>query len=815
MPKLKEFYLKQGQYLADSDVFVQKNALTMLQAGTGVGKTTVVTDKFSKDFDCVVVVVPSVLKVTELEEAYKKQLNGTRYHFFYDKHVPSETTFTKDRKHMVICTYEKLEKVKEFLPKGYQDKTLLVVDECHKLYSAGSYRYEALNDLLYSILKKKFPTIVFLTATFTEHCWKTLDIPLDHTYTVYSENSLSRNVEVVLLKKGDQYSFVHLVMDRINAMKKESKLGKTLIRLNNRKKCEMIAKLLESMFKLKVLVVHSKNKHEDDVKGMFQRQEIPEDIDVVLTTSIMDEAINLNNLQEEIDSVFILGKDAHPEELVQFLGRLRNATVPCFVVLHTNMAVDTTVAPEKLHDINLKKNMRFLEKINTVSDLLISVYDDYQLVGDDDEECEKHSYASLYRKVNTLNETFEYFSGSKIFAVINGAVKKNIASISSAYYRMDKACSYQNFSYFKFRIQELLPTCNVTLREDHSLKTDKSILSFLGAAKKTNEQQKQDSIDTAMEIFLSVEPEIEDCKTEQEVKESRNIRMSNRIDEDTIYEDDEYAIYEDDEGPEEPFAESHTSQDLPDRETESKILLKNYGVFILREQEEDDFYVQRLVAKYVVPYPEVTAELVSTIAILSTYISNLEDIYQILKRNESEKVIMLAKAYADNIVVQYFVNRFYRYSSDRYFGAHRLRPDEAVTWITDAFTAVQKKTHIPMKTFLDQKLVSGVKLDPKTKKMVIDPSKAANFFVRFFAVKDRNAKKPDLRYLEFHGIVFGNYQYLITAKKQAKYKIVSPQFQIGQRVFDSMTGECVSDTPCPLVRSRLIIEEEEFFDDVA
>lgn len=814
MPKLKEFYLKQGQYLADSDVFVQKNALTMLQAGTGVGKTTVVTDKFSKDFDCVVMVVPSVLKVTELEEAYKKQLNGTRYHFFYDKHVPSETTFTKDRKHMVICTYEKLEKVKEFLPNGYQDKTLLVVDECHKLYSAG-YRYVALNSLLYSILKKKFPTIVFLTATFTEHCWKTLDIPLDHTYTVYSENSLSRNVEVVLLKKGDQYSFVHLVMDRINAMKKESKLGKTLIRLNNRKKCEMIAKLLESMFKLKVLVVHSKNKHEDDVKGMFQRQEIPEDIDVVLTTSIMDEAINLNNLQEEIDSVFILGKDAHPEELVQFLGRLRNATVPCFVVLHTNMAVDTTVAPEKLHDINLKKNMRFLEKINTVSDLLISVYDDYQLVGDDDEECEKHSYVSLYRKVNTLNETFEYFSGSKIFAVINGAVKKNIASISSAYYRMDKACSYQNFSYFKFRIQELLPTCNVTLREDHSLKTDKSILSFLGAAKKTNEQQKQDSIDTAMEIFLSVEPEIEDCKTEQEVKESRNIRMSNRIDEDTIYEDDEYAIYEDDEGPEEPFAESHTSQDLPDRETESKILLKNYGVFILREQEEDDFYVQRLVAKYVVPYPEVTAELVSTIAILSTYISNLEDIYQILKRNESEKVIMLAKAYADNIVVQYFVNRFYRYSSDRYFGAHRLRPDEAVTWITDAFTAVQKKTNIPMKTFLDQKLVSGMKLDMRTKQMVIDPSKAANFFVRFFAVKDRNAKKPDLRYLEFHGIVFGNYQYLITAKKQAKYKIVSPQFQIGQRVFDSMTGECVSDTPCPLVRSRLIIEEEEFFDDVA
>lgn len=806
MSEFQEFHLKQGQYLTDSDVFVQKNALTMLQAGTGVGKTTVVTEKFSKDYDYVLVVIPSVLKVTELKEAYKKQFSGTEYHFFYDKHVPSETTFRKGRKYVVICTYEKLEKVRECLPKGYQDKTLLVVDECHKLYSAG-YRHVALNSLLYSILKKKFPTIVFLTATFTEHCWKTLEIPLDHTYTVYSENSLSRNVEVVLLKKGDQYSFVHLVMDRINAMKKEGKRGKILIRLNNRKKCEMIAKLFESMFKLKVLVVHSKNKHEDAVKEMFHRQEIPKDIDVVLSTSIMDEAINLNNLQEEIDSVFVLGKDAHPEELVQFLGRLRNATVPCFIVLHTNMAVDTTVAPEKLHDIYLKKNMRFLEKINTVSDLLISVYDDYQLIKDDDDEEKERSYASIYQKVNTLNETFEYFSGAKLFAVINGAVKKNIASVSSGYYRMDKACSYQNFLYFKFRIQELLPTCNVTLREDHSLKTDKSILSFLGATKKTNEQMYQDSIDIAMEVFLSVEPSSDDRKTEQEDWESRDVKVSNRIDEDTIYEDDEE--------PEEPFAESHTSQDLPDRETEDKVVLKNYGVLILREQQDDEFYVQRLVAKYVVPYPEVTAELVCTIAILSTYISNLEDIYQILKRKESEKVIMIAKAYADNIVVRYFVNRFYRYGAERYFGSYKLYLDEAATLMTEAFTAVQQKTHIPMKTFIDQKLVSGIKLDMRTKKMVIDPSKAANFFVRFFAVKDRNAKKPDLRYLEFHGISFGNYQYLTTAKEQAKYKNVSPQFQIGQRVFDSMTGECLSDTPCPLVRSRLIIVEEEYFDDVA
>ena len=806
MPEIQEIHLEQGQYLADSTVSVAKNKMTLIQAGTGVGKTTVVTEKFLAEFDAVVMLVPSVLKVTELEEAYKKQLSGTRYHFFYDKHVPSETTFTQGRKHMVVCTYEKLDKVKECLPKEFDGKILLVVDECHKLYSAGSYRDEALNSLLYAIQNKKFPTVVFLTATFTEHCWNTLGIPLDYIYKVYSQNSLVRNIEVKVIEKGDQYSFIHLVMDRINAMKKESKHGKVLIRLNNRKKCEMIAALFEKMFQLKVLVVHSKNKHDEAVRAMFHQQEIPKDIDVVLSTSIMDEAINLNNIQDEIDSVFVLGKDAHPEELVQFLGRLRHATVPCFLVLHTKMSMDSSTIMSKLHAIYLKKNGEFLERINKASELLIGVYDDYQLLTGDEEEAKERSYVSLYQKVNTLNETFSYFCGAKLFAVIRGAVRKNIASVSSGYYRMDKACSYQNFMYFEYRLQQLLPTCKVKLRIDPSLKTDKSILTFLGAAKKTNEQMYQDSIDTALEIFLSVEPSIDDCKTQQETLEGLNITEIGPDEEDTDYEDGD--------DPEESTSGNAIPKDVSDSEKPS-IVLKNYGVAILREQTEDEFYVQRLVAKYVVPYPEVTAELVCIIAILSTYIGNLADIYQILKRKESEKVITIAKAYANNIVVQYFTKRFYRYGAERYFNSYKLTPVEAATLMTEAFTAVQQKTHIPMKTFIDQKLVSGIRLDMKTKQMVIDPSKAANFFVRFFAVKDRNAKKPDLRYLEFHGVSFGNYQYLSIAKEQAKFKTVPPQFQIEDRLFDSLTGALLSDTPCPLIRSRLIVDEDEFFDDAA
>jgi alanine racemase len=67
----------------------------------------------------------------------------------------------------------------------------------------------------------------------------------------------------------------------------------------------------------------------------------------------MDEAVNLNNPEIEIDSVYILGKQAHVEELVQFIGRLRLANVPCHILLHTGMS-RSNVKPEQTHQKHLK-----------------------------------------------------------------------------------------------------------------------------------------------------------------------------------------------------------------------------------------------------------------------------------------------------------------------------------------------------------------------------------------------------------------------------------------------------------------------------
>ena len=69
MTELHSIMLKDGQYLSDVSLLIEKNKSVLIKAGTGIGKTSMVMEKLPKDFDIIVMIVPSVLKVTELEHS--------------------------------------------------------------------------------------------------------------------------------------------------------------------------------------------------------------------------------------------------------------------------------------------------------------------------------------------------------------------------------------------------------------------------------------------------------------------------------------------------------------------------------------------------------------------------------------------------------------------------------------------------------------------------------------------------------------------------------------------------------------------------
>lgn len=750
-----------GEFISRDHLPEIQGKRILLQAGTGVGKTTLIMEGGLKEHPFIIQVIPSVLKVRELEEQYSNRHNEIGYLFYYDKKAPNEADILNKDRHIIVCTFDKLEAVIVILSKKQLASTLLVIDECHKLYSAGSYRDEAINSIVMNIKHGTFKSVLALTATFTPSCWDTLELPLDTIFQVKKDRTKTkRSVEVILLKKGDQYSFISLVAKRIKLLQQQGLRKKIIIRLNHREKCELLTAALEKYHGVKTLVVHSKNKNNLEVKSLFSQQSIPTDVDVVFCTSIMDEAVNINNLEDEIDSVFVIGKDAHPEELVQFLGRLRKTSVPCFVVLHTEISENHLIDIETLKKSYEEKNLNFIQKLNQLSELLSTIFEDFSL----DMYNEGQPITSLYKRMALLNETFNELAGAKLFALFKGEVCRNSASIAANYYRKDKANCYENFYYLKDRIRTLLPDCTVKYSVDTETITPSYLKEFMDEEKEANDQAYDASIETAFEIVLANSP----------------MRQLSSVDEYPDTASDQLEDKDDHLGP---------------------VRLRDFGLDILQQQEQDELFIDRLVSKYEVKHHQITAEIVYQIAVLTTLIGNLPDIYQIIKQKQFTYVITVAKGYSSNIVVQYLVKRFYRYHPDKYFNdQYKLTPKAAAALIHDAYESINKDSSIPMRTIVKQKLISGLKVDYKTKNVEIDPSKAANFIAKFFAVKDRNAKKADKRYLEFSGIVYGDYQYISIASIQKQFRDISDVLVLGERTFDATTGEFVSGPASPLIK---------------
>ena len=424
-----------GQYLASIGIKVEPNQSTFLVAPTGAGKTNLTMEKLTVQFKLVLILVPTQAKVMELQHEYSGKTNVvSEYLFFYANENPDGTI--RKFKGVIVATYDKFDKIIKLMSDSQKKEALLVIDEAHKLYSAGSFRDDALTPIIWHLQKRSIPTSLFLTATKTTELFDQLKIEIDQEIFVKHKNPPVRDIRVTSLPNGDQYTAIAIIEQKVRELIKSSdsskgKCGKTIIVcVNSRDKCESFMQYFEQRYKLKCIVVHSKTKGLADVKEIFNEQKIPTGVDIVFTTSIMDEAVNLNNLEIEVDSVFVLGKQAHVEELVQFIGRLRIANVPCHILLHTGLT-RSNQDPEKLHRKHQKRLDDFITRVNDIAHALASLAEDYKFDFRDNEK------PSIYDKVNRMNESFKDWFDCKLFAVYQGKSIQNTASLVSALYLID------------------------------------------------------------------------------------------------------------------------------------------------------------------------------------------------------------------------------------------------------------------------------------------------------------------------------------------------------------------------------------------
>jgi len=722
--------LSVNQYLTSIGIKVEPNQSTFLVAPTGAGKTTFTMEELKAQFTFVLILVPTQAKVMELQNEYSgKVALKSEYLFFCANENPDESL--RKFKGVIVATYDKFEKIIQLMSNSQKKEALLVIDEAHKLYSAGSFRDDALTPVIWHLQKRSIPTSLFLTATKTTELFDQLKIDIDQEIFVKHQNPPVRDIRVTSLPNGDQYTAIAIIEQKVRELVQSSdsskgKCGKTIIvRVNARDKCESFKQYFEQRYKLNCIVVHSKTKNQSEVKAVFETQKIPTGVDIVFTTSIMDEAVNLNNPEIEIDSVFILGKQAHVEEMVQFIGRLRIANVPCHILLHTGLT-RSDQDPEKLHHKHLKRLNDFITRVNGIAHALASLAEDYKF------DLQDNDKPNIYDKVNRMNESFKDWFDCKLFAVYQGKSIQNTASLVSALYLIDASYFYSSFDYMAWRIRQFLPNCKIQFRED-TISTPRYITDFFDEQKVNADKAYAESINPALKIFL------------------------------------------------ENFQKNHQKPES----------LKQLSTQFIEHKQQDEDYIDHLAYCHddQSDYPDVVAQILNEIVYLAQHIGNIHDIYQILTQKKFSAIAKVADGYAKNVFVQHIAKQFYLRSPERYLdNKHILKGPQASKLLCSTFKAVQKQTNLPMKSIIKANLIKGMSYDSDSDVFKIDESKALNFIASYFDVIDRNKNKPERRYLEFQGIALGGFEYLHLKDWQNKHLVPKEPFIMDGKTYDAYTG---------------------------
>ena len=720
--------LSVNQYLTSFGIKIEPNKSTFLVAPTGAGKTTFTMEELKAQFKFVLILVPTQAKVMELQHEYSGKTKViSEYLFFCANENPDDSL--RKFKGVIVATYDKFDKIIQLMSNSQKKAALLVIDEAHKLYSAGSFRDDALTPVIWHLQKRSIPTSLFLTATKTTELFDQLKIEVDQEIFVKHQNPPVRDIRVTSLTDGDQYTAIAIMEQKVKGLLKTSdsskgKCSKTIIvRINSRDKCENMKRYFEQRHKLKCIVVHSKTKNQSEVKAVFETQKIPTGVDIVFTTSIMDEAVNLNNPEIEIDSVFILGKQAHVEELVQFIGRFAN--VPCHILLHTGLS-KTNQDPKKLHCKHQNRLNDFITRVNGIAQALASLAADYKFDFQDNDK------PNIYDKVNRMNESLKDWVGCKLFAVYQGKPIQNTASLVSALYLIDASYFYSSFEYMVWRIKQFLPNCKIQFSEDTTA-TPSHITHFFDEQKINATKAYAESINPALKIFL------------------------------------------------EHFQKNHQKPES----------LKQLSTQFIEHKQQDEDYIDHLAycRDDQSDYPDVVAQILNEIVYLAQHIGNIHDIHQILTQRKFSTIAKVTDGYAKNVFVQHIARQLYTRGPEKYLESkHVLKGSQASKLLCSTFKTVQKQTNLPMKSIIKANLIKGMRYDHALDVFEIDESKALNFLASYFDVIDRNKNKPERRYLEFQGIAIGGFEYLHLKEWQSKHLVPKEPLIIDGKTYDAYTG---------------------------
>ncbi|MBM1106041.1 DEAD/DEAH box helicase family protein [Aurantibacter crassamenti] len=282
-----------------------KKKKVILRAETGTGKTTSFLLDFKKhrpNARCLIL-APLTVIVEQSAYDYKNIVALT------GKSEPLEHTKAKTEQ-LVFATYEQGTK---HLVNGNKFD-FIVIDEVHNLFLSNSYKRTTINELTALLEYKK---VIGLTGTPN-------NLFTDVGYSLVSvTKKQQRPVEIV--QRVDNRRPEKIVLQHLENVK-----GKVIFRVNSTQTIQEIKTELiknKKFIENEILVLYSSQriKKSSQYTEIINTSKFTDSIKIVLTTGLIDEGININQLGFT-DVVFIETEfTPSPEPLKQFFARFRNA----------------------------------------------------------------------------------------------------------------------------------------------------------------------------------------------------------------------------------------------------------------------------------------------------------------------------------------------------------------------------------------------------------------------------------------------------------------------------------------------------------
>lgn len=363
--------LKYDKYLADNvDIINKLNKICvkegthLVEALTGAGKTYLIAQTFKELSEkypnrLFIIACPNKIQNEQNEKSYKlKALVGGEY-------------VEEFNSNLISMVYDKASNITDYLVSKNKDLTL-IIDEAHQLIYSNNFRKEAITQL--EELQSIANTTIHLTATTRTN----LHAQKYNSYLKCTPFKTVTNIDTLNLIYGTKESLENSLIRTIKLELSRNK--KVVVFVNNKEfMTDLYEYYLKDQFKGKnIALLDSDKKGSDLFNSIVDNSIIPNYVDILLTTSVLECGTNLNNnnlsMMYFVDSNLYFNLD----NIEQSLNRARQKQDNSYVFI-SKENTDIKVIPLNYVITNYKMNV--LEQVKILNEIYNTLKANKELEG--------------------------------------------------------------------------------------------------------------------------------------------------------------------------------------------------------------------------------------------------------------------------------------------------------------------------------------------------------------------------------------------------------------------------------------------------